>query len=384
MTKERRAREAGPVKDPATGRWGFVMDVGVDERGTRKQARRRGFRTRAEAQRALDALRTSVAKSTYVAPARQTLAEYLDEWLAGIEHTVAPSTWSSYKRNLRVNVKPTIGGVQLQKLDAGHLNRMYADLRERLSPRTVRYIHAIVRKALKDAVKWQRLVRNPAEAADPPRAKDARAPEMKTWTAAELARFLELVDGSRYRAPWLLVATTGMRRGEVLGLRWFDLDLDGGRLSIRQTVSLIDHKIVIASGTKTGNARGVDLDAITVAELRAHRARQAQELLLLGIRPDGDSLVFCHPDARPYNPERFSREFARALARLPELPRNRLHDLRHTWATLALVANVPVKVVSERLGHSKTAITLDLYTHVTATMQADAAETVAGMIFGSV
>ena len=104
-----------------------------------------------------------------------------------------------------------------------------------------------------------------------------------------------------------------------------------------------------------GQGRAVDLDATTIAELRAHRARQAQELLLLGIRADGDTLVFCHPDARPYNPERFSRECARALDRHPELPRIRLHDLRHTWATLALAAGVPVKIVSERLGHSTTA-----------------------------
>jgi integrase len=180
-----------------------------------------------------------------------------------------------------------------------------------------------------------------------------------------------------------LLATTGMRRGEVLGLRWRDLDLDGSRLSIRQTITLVDHKIVIANRTKTGKGRAVDLDATTIAELRAHRARQAQELLLLGIRADGDTLLFCHPDARPYNPDRFSREFDRALARHPEMQRIRLHDLRHTWATLALAANVPVKIASERLGHSKTGITQDLYSHVTPTMGADAAETVANLIFGA-
>jgi integrase len=173
-----------------------------------------------------------------------------------------------------------------------------------------------------------------------------------------------------------------MRRGEVLGLRWKDLDLDQGRLSIRQTVTLVDHKIVTANRTKTGKGRAVDLDPTTIAELRAHRVKQAQELLLFGIRQDGDTLIFCHPDGRPYNPERFSREFARALDRRPDLPRIRLHDLRHSWATLALASGVPVKIVGERLGHTTTAITSDVYSHVTPTMGADAAERVSALIFG--
>jgi integrase len=182
---------------------------------------------------------------------------------------------------------------------------------------------------------------------------------------------------------WFALSTTGMRRGELLGPRWRDVDLDRGRLSVRQTVTLVEHRIMIASRTKTGGGRAVNLDAAAVAELRKHRARQAQELLLLGIRPDADTLVFAHPDGGRYNPDRFSREFDRALARHPDLPRIRFHRLRHTWATLALTAGVPVKVVSERLGHATTAITSDTYSHVTPTMQAEAAETVAGLIFGA-
>jgi integrase len=125
------------------------------------------------------------------------------------------------------------------------------------------------------------------------------------------------IDGSRYRTAWLVLATTGMRRGEVLGLRWCDIDFVGPRLSIRQTITLVDHEIRIALRTKTDNGRAVDLDAATVAELHAHRVRRAQELLLLGIRADRNTLVFCHPDGRPYNPDRFSREFDRALERNP-------------------------------------------------------------------
>lgn len=147
-------------------------------------------------------------------------------------------------------------------------------------------------------------------------------------------------------------------------------------------MTLIEHKIHIASRTKTGPARGIDLDAETIADLRAHRARQAQELLMLGIRPTDATLVFALHDGRPYNPDRFSREFDRAQKRVEGLARVRLHDLRHTWATLALLAGVPVKVVSERLGHKTTAITYDIYSHVTPTMGTNAAERVASLFLG--
>ncbi len=223
--------------------------------------------------------------------------------------------------------------------------------------------------------------------------RDAVVAELLPPEHAALAgRALETIEAAHPQLPgaWcelaaeLAVATTGTRRGECLGLRWRDVDLAAGRAIIRSTVTAVEHRIVVADRTKTGRGRSIDLDAATVAELRSHRARQAREMLLLGLRPDDDSLVFCHPDGRPYHPERFSREFDRRHARpaFADLPRLRLHDLRHTWATLALAAGVPLKVVSERLGHAKTGITSDLYQHVTPGMGRDAAEKVAGLIFG--
>lgn len=381
-----------PFKNATTGTWEFRVNLGLDGTGKRLYTRRRGFKTKGEAQQALDRLRTDVTTSSYVAPARQTVDEYLDAWLVTIKPSLEPSTLSSYGRNLKLHVRTRVGGVQLQRLDAPALNRLYAELLEDgrrdgrpggLSIRTVRYVHSIVHRALRDAVREGRLLRNPADAATPPRARDARPPEMRTWSAEQVSQFLEAVRGSRYRAPWLVLATTGMRRGEVLGLRWRDIDLDASRLTIVQTVTLVDHKVRIASRTKTGAGRSIDLDATTIAELRAYRARQAQELFALGRKPEPDTLVFGLPDATPYNPDRFSREFARALDRLLNLEHIRLHDLRHTWATLALAAGVPVKVVSERLGHSGPMVTLSVYAHVSPTMQADAAEKVSALIFGN-
>jgi len=331
-------------------------------------------------------------QGTYVAPVRQRLGEYLKkDWLPAIRVTVEASTWASYERYLRLHVIARIGGMRLEAVDAATLNRLYADLLDNgrldgkpggLSVRSVRYVHTIVGRALRDAVRWGRLVRNPAEAATPPRAAQtrSRAPEMRTWDAETLAQFLDAEQPSRYQIAFLFLATTGCRRGEALGLRWSDVDLDGGRASLRHTIGAINHRIYEKSTPKSHRARVIDLDVDTVAALRPWRTRQAEERLFLGPAYDDRGLVFCHPDGRPYHPDRFSREFDRRITR-HGVPRIRLHDLRHTWATLALQAGVDVKIVSERLGHASATITWDIYQHVTPAMQSDAAERVARLIF---
>lgn len=250
-----------------------------------------------------------------------------------------------------------------------------------LSARSVRYIHTIIKRALDDAVRLDHLARNPADAASPPSASSAKAPEMQTWDAPTLARFLDAEADNRYGPAFLFLATTGVRRGEALGLRWRDLDLDAGRVKLRQTTTAVAHRIHIKGDTKTHKPRGFELDARTVATLRRWRATQAAERLAIGDGYASGDLVFCLPTGRPYHPERFSREFDRRVAR-HGLPKIRLHDLRHTWATLALEAGVPLKVVSERLGHATTAITADIYSHVVPALDRHAAETVAASIFG--
>jgi len=369
----------------------FVVDLPPGGDGHRRQVKRRGFKTKTEAQASLDELRVMARRGSYVAPVRQTLGQFLtDDWLPAIRATIEPSTYESYARYVNIHIVPRIGGIGLQQLNAGVLNRFYADLLDHgrldgkpggLSPRTVRYIHTIIGRALREAVAWDRLTRNVAQAAQPPGTAQAKSPEMRTWDGATVARFLNLVRDDRHYPTWLFLATTGCRRGEALGLRWRDVDLDASKVALRQTVSAIDHELRVAPRTKTGRPRPVELDGPTVTALRSVRARQAQERLLLGTAYEDNDLVFARPDGRPQHPEHFSMAFDRRVARY-KLPRIRLHDLRHTWATLALSAGVDVKIVSERLGHASAKITWDIYQHVTPTMQANAAETVARLIFG--
>ena len=396
------AKDAGPRKDTSKGTWWFVVDLTPAPDGRRRQAKRRGFKTKAAAQAALDALRVDSRQGTYVAPVRQTVGEFLrEDWLPAARRRLAESTWESYERNVRNHIEPRIGRIQLSALDGAMLDRFYAGLLETgrlrgsngpgLKPRTVRYIHTILHAALKDAVRARRLPMNPADQATPPSASAAKPPEMKVWTGPQLATFLDRVEGNRYRWPWLFLATTGCRRGEALGLRWRDVDFDRGVVSIRQELipltkpGGVGREGRIVPRTKSERPRVIELDRPTLTALRSWRAEHAKERLLVGDAYDDHDLVFCWPDGRPYHPEAFSKSFDRKLrqAAFADLPTIRLHDLRHTWATLALVAGVDVKIVSERLGHSSPLITWQTYQHVIKGMQTDAAEKVAALIFGA-
>jgi integrase len=367
--------------------WSVVLDLGRDHTGRRIRRWHSGFRTRKDAERARIELLNRVEQGTYVAASKMTLGEFiLEEWLPAMRAVVRPTTWEHYAVCANVRVIPALGGVVLQSLTPGRLNAFYADLlasgrsdgKGGLSPKTVRHTHTMLHKALADAVRWGRLVRNVADLADPPK---PQTPEMKVWAPAEVRAFLDFVRDDRVYAAWLLVATTGMRRGEVLGLRWSDLDLDIGRVSVAQTLTVVNQKVRVSEPKTAKGRRTVALDPATVAALRAHRARQAEERLVLGPAWQEHGLIFTWYDGGPIHPERFSKWFEVRAIR-SGLPRIRLHDLRHSYATAALAANVSPKVVSERLGHAKVGITLDVYSHVLPSMDEQAALTVARLILG--
>jgi integrase len=276
--------------------------------------------------------------------------------------------------------------VPLQRLTAADLDAFYGKLvnagRKKgggLGLRTVRHVHVTIGKALADAERQDLIARNPARRATPPSATAARSPEAKTWTPEELRAYLDSVAGHHHAALFRLAAMTGLRRGELCGLRWTDVDLDSASLVVRHTITTVSHELVEGDVKTARSRRAVELDAATVAVLRAHRTCQLEQRLLVGRGYRDNNLVFASPSGEPWNPDSVGQAFARAVART-DLPRIRLHDLRHTHATHLLAAGVNARIVSERLGHSTVAFTLGVYGHVMPGQQADAAAAVAALI----
>jgi integrase len=247
-----------------------------------------------------------------------------------------------------------------------------------MAPKTVQNIHAILHRALRDAMRWGYVARNVADAVDPPKGLPA---ERQVWTPEQLRAFLTHVGEDRLYAAWLLVATTGLRRAELAGLRWADVDFDAGRVSPRRPRVVVDYAVVESDAKTPKGRRSLALDPVTLATLKAHRVRQAEEKSIVGPGYQDSGLVFTMPDGSPIHPQRISAWFVQHT-RAAGLPRIRLHDVRHSYATAALAAGVSPKVISQRLGHATIAITMDTYSHVIPGLDEQAAETVARLILG--
>jgi integrase len=369
-------------------KWCVVVDVGRDQNGNRKQKWLSGFKRRKDAEVELAKVLGQLPDGSYVEPSKLTVGAFLTEqWLPAVRASLRPGTFASYERNVRSALVPRVGDVPLQQLTPARLNAMYGELLESgrcdgsggLSPRTVRYIHTILRRALAAAVRWSLVVRNVADLADPPSPKAARAKPPKTWTAQQVGRFLVQVRDHRLYALWHLLASTGMRRGEALGGYWTEVDLDGAAWSVRHTLVEVGHEPEHSEPKTDHGRRSVALDAGTVAVLRDWRKRQLEERLAWGPAWTDTRRVFTREDGNDLHPERVSELFDRLVKR-SGLPRLTVHGLRHTHATLALQAGVHPKVVQERLGHSSVAFTLDRYSHAIPAMQQDAAATVARLV----
>jgi integrase len=359
----------------------------LEETIRRRQEMKAGFGTKREAQEALTKVLASLSCGTHIEPSRLRTREFLtDEWLPAIRSTIRPTTYLSYEGHVRCHLVPALGTLPLQQLTPPRINAFYSHLltegrgegKGGLSPATVRRVHATLHRALKDAVRWNRLMKNPVDSADPPRLAAADA-EMKVWSATELKTFLAAQRETRLYPLWLTLATTGMRRGEVLGLRWEDVDLEARRLSIRRTRVMLGYAIHASEPKTRRGRRMIALDPTTNAKLGEHRRRQEEERLVHGPGWMDTGHVFTREDGEPYHPERVSKLFT-GSAKRAGLPRIRLHDLRHTYATLALSAGIHPKVVSERLGHASIAITLDTYSHAVPALSEEAASQVAALV----
>jgi len=375
-------------------RWYAVVYDGVNPE-TGKYRRRwvpAGTR-RGDAEKLLADLVKRRHRGETVVSEKLTLGEYLTtRWLPVQKARLRTSTYDSYRRNIEVHVIPALGERQLDRLTVEDVDVFYATLltsghkkrspKEKgdakgLSPKSVHNIHVMLNKALGDALRKGTVVRNVVALADAPSLKARKRAEIKAWEIDQLATFLDNITSHRLAPAFYLSAHTGMRRGELLGLRWRDLDLDAGRLSVRQALVSVAYEVQI-SDVKTGSGRRtIDLDCGTVEVLRSWRSDRFGDQC--DREPGIEDLVVLRPDGSQIHPDIFSQTFDRCVTKL-DVPVISLHDLRHTHATLLLKAGVPVKVVSERLGHATAAFTMTVYQHVLPGMQAEAAATFAGLL----
>lgn len=316
---------------------------------------------------------------------RSTLGTYLTErWLPLQECRLRPTTYRSYKSVVDLHIVPRIGRLRLDKLQADDLDSLYVDLLRKgnrrgknargLSAASVRYVHRVLSKALSDAHRKGIVARNIATLADPPRRiKSGEPTAIHVWDAAELRRFLTLTTKHRHHTLWVVAAKTGMRRGELMGLRWHDVDFERSTITVRRALVVIGWELQFSDVKTNSGRRTIDIDQRTLGALQEQRERLQKDAANDGREFDPKGLVFGNPDGEPIHPEYITRAFERLVAK-HKLPAIRFHDVRHTHATLLLKAGVPAKVVAERLGHASPGFTLNVYQHVLPGMQATAAE----------
>ncbi len=370
------------IRKRGNNTWEVRVSLGWDERTSRyRRTQATVHGTRADAERKRRELLVALDKGVFVDPSRQSLAEYLEDWLKFCEQKrLSPSTVEGYSGSCHRYIIPALGSLPLQKVTPAHIERFYTDTLEKgsgrgpVSERTVLHAHRVLHAALRRAVRLRLLAANPCEAVEPPRPKKS---EMKALSEAEVVSMMSLLEAEGDELLYGVVVTavmTGLRRGEILGLKWTDIDLAGGTLTVRRSLLKISkEKEPILKEPKTARSRRtISLPRRAVDELRTHKTKQARERLMCGAGYRDEDLVFAGPDGSPFDPTKVSQRFL-AFRREHGIEA-RFHDLRHTHATLMLKAGEPVKVVADRLGHATAMLTLDTYAHVLPGMDAGAAD----------
>lgn len=414
-----------PQRDPSTGGYPWITKGGYDtEREAWKACR--------------DAMREA-DRGRVVKPSTRTVAQFLTEWLAAVEPALDATTWRSWSDYARAYVIPHIGAERLQRLDEPTLLQLYAKLlaegrvkrdndtamyeywstrtargeepaprqlseacnttihaartalrRYRsgivpkpvspgLAPKTVRNVHAFLHRALVDAVAWKYLTDNPASNIKPPRRPRTRR---QVWKPEEIRVFLSAVRNDRFAALFLLELTTGIRRGQICGLKWEAVDLDTGEITVHNNRVVVGGEARDKAGGKTRNAdQTISIDRATVDALRRWRTAQDEERVFFGDDYHPGGYVFTYQDGRPLHPDSIRQRFDR-LAVAAGLSRITFHDLRHSYATGALRAGVSPKVISERIGHANVGFFLETYAHVLGNDDRAAAEQAANFLLG--
>lgn len=387
MARKRRGRSEGSIFQRADGTWTASISLGYDDKGKRKRRVVYGA-TKKEVQEKLRAVQNAAVSGQLADAGTLTVAQYLARWLENTaKPRVQPKTHLRYEQLVRLRINPALGGVKLTKVAPLHVEQLFASLeRDGVSARGRQMVGTMLHTALRDAVRLRLIPFNPASEVAKPR---PRKQEMQIYDADQVARFLDAAKADRLSAMYVLAVDSGMRQGELFALQWTDIDFTTGSLQVQRSLEEINGKLRVKE-PKSGRGRRVELSRFTLDALHEHRKRMLAE-------GHTTSPVFCDQEGgylRKGNVLR--RSFWKIIHRAnkaaekaaeqtgqPAVPlrRIRFHDLRHTSATLLLLADVNVKIVSERLGHANIQLTLDTYSHVLPTMQKKAAEKMDG-IFG--
>jgi integrase len=368
---------SGYIRPVGSDRWQVMFDVSPDPVTGRRRRRSRTISgTRDDAVAELARIQQELSDGLWIDDGTMRLTDFTELFIDARRRRWRPTTESWYRQKLAYATK-VMGHRKLSQITGGSLTVFYGRLLDRgLSPTTVQHVHRALRAMFRAAVKWGYLKTDPSERAEPP---TTQRPRMQTWTAGQLALFLEEVSGHRFGIAYLIAAMTGMRRGEVAGLRWTDIADDYTTMTITQTITVVNGRTHVGPPKTGAGIRRIALDETTGRLLRAHRVTQRETWLAMDGNFEDLDHVVAWPDGRPVHPDLISKAFRKLVDTL-ELPAIRLHDLRHTYATLAMELGVNVVVISERLGHASPAITTNLYTHVRDHMDRDAAEAIADAV----
>lgn len=363
----------GHIAKRAKDSYSIVVSLGYDPvTGKRKRQWISVKGTKKDAEKRLVELIHQVDTGVFMKPSKTSVADYLQKWLADYaKPNLSPRGFERYEGIVIRHFIPAFGNIALTQLRSEHLQKhCTAKLNDGLKARTVRYHHAVIHKALETAVKWGMLSRNIADGVDVPR---ARRTEMQTWDENEVARFLEVAKSSHYYTLFYTALFTGMRRSELLGLCWQDVDFIFSQLCVSRGLHQLKDGSYVFEQTKSAKSRRkIALSPSAILLLKQHKERQTAERLILGLTLKDDDLVFSTPEGKPLRPNTVTRAWE-VLATRSGIKVIRLHDARHTHASLMLKQGIHPKIVQERLGHASIEMTLDTYSHVAPGLQEAAA-----------
>jgi integrase len=370
--RSRRGRGEGSIFQRADGRWSATVSLGIGEDGKRRRRTVYGH-TKGEVQGELLKLQTANSTGSLVKLKRETVSEFLTRWLLDVaKPTLRATTFYNYNAIVTNHIGPRIGGVQLQKLTPAQVQWLYSEMaRDEVGPNPRRLAHAVLHRAFKYAVKQGLVIRNVCDAVEPPKVTKR---EITPLDENQVAQLLAAADGDRLEALYHLAIGSGMREGEMFGLQWASLDLAAGTVSVVRSLSEISGKLSLGEPKSAKSRRMITLPGYAVTALEEHRNRQ----MAAGF--GGVEFVFCNHSGGPMRRSHFHADDFKPLLKRAGLPPVRFHDLRHTHATLMLLAGENPKVVQERLGHSSIGITLDTYSHVLPSVQTGAAAKLDGII----